>query len=364
VSWWYAWIIFVGTNLFLGIGFWFVKHITPVQNPLTAKFGATVYQAYPNWNPKDIDRLLEETWLARPFEYETFTEYKEREFSGTFVNVNRAGFRLSKDQGRWPISADETTVFLFGGSTTFNYGLADNETIASYLQSELQHSRSQVVKVYNFGRGFYYSTQERILFEQLLLSGSKPKLAIFIDGINEFGHPNDQTLISQTFKTYLDQPGSVVAQTLLTLPVFKLMNRFVPLSQNTATSITDLPDQKLQELIVRYQNNVQIISALAKSFSINTLFVWQPNPAYQYDISKHTLKDELFVLHKPAKRGYELFAPLKSSFAASQFLYLADIQNGVNGILYVDNVHYSALLSKVIAEAIARQVNSVHGFGR
>ena len=41
-------------------------------------------------------------------------------------------------------------------------------------------------RVYNFGRGSYYSSQERILFEQLAVAGHVPDLAVFIDGGSDF----------------------------------------------------------------------------------------------------------------------------------------------------------------------------------
>ena len=37
------------------------------------------------------------------------------------------------------------------------------------------------VNVFNFARGYYYSTQEHILFEQLLRAGHVPAVAIFIE---------------------------------------------------------------------------------------------------------------------------------------------------------------------------------------
>src|SRR5262252_7448533 len=57
-------------------------------------------KAYPGWKEQDVKRLLSETWRGREskFEYEPFTGFKHRSFHGTFVNVDPAGYRLSKDQ--------------------------------------------------------------------------------------------------------------------------------------------------------------------------------------------------------------------------------------------------------------------------
>ena len=103
------------------------------------------------------------------FEYEPFTGYRERPFRGKFCNNVPAGFRLSKDQAPWPPRADAINVFVFGGSTTYGYGLPDDETIASYLGERAAAGRSSArLAVYNFGRASYFSSQELILFQQLL----------------------------------------------------------------------------------------------------------------------------------------------------------------------------------------------------
>ncbi|MBI3306596.1 MAG: SGNH/GDSL hydrolase family protein [Candidatus Omnitrophica bacterium] len=149
------------------------------------KYKDRLPKVYPERNQSEIAHILSETW-NRPLAYEPFTEFKEAPFSGQYIRVDSNGFRVSKGQGPWPPLRENFNIFILGGSTAFNYGVSDEETIASYLQeilaSEVPGKR---VFVYNFARGFYYSTQERILFEQLLLAGHIPDIALFIDGIND-----------------------------------------------------------------------------------------------------------------------------------------------------------------------------------
>src|SRR5271169_1400394 len=47
--------------------------------------------AYPGWRKKDIKILLDETMRHNEYEYEQFTEFRERPFRGRFVNVDAAG---------------------------------------------------------------------------------------------------------------------------------------------------------------------------------------------------------------------------------------------------------------------------------
>jgi hypothetical protein len=97
-------------------------------------------------------------------------------------------------------------VYFFGESTTMCAG-TDLTTIASYFQEHLDGRLigGKQVRAYNFGRAFYFSTQERILFQQLLLNGSVPDFAIFIDGLNEFfmedGRPFGWNRFARVFDT-------------------------------------------------------------------------------------------------------------------------------------------------------------------
>lgn len=159
------------------------RHGGPDANDrIFALYGkAAVLAAYPGWDELGVRQLLAETWTA-PLVYEPHTGFKEGPRRGKHVNVLEPGFRMSKDQGPWPPEPQGScAVFLFGGSTTFGYGLPDHETVASHLQDFLSGARLPCEpRVYNFGRGFYFSTQERILFEQLVEAGFVPDVAIFL----------------------------------------------------------------------------------------------------------------------------------------------------------------------------------------
>ena len=69
-------------------------------------------------------------------------------------------FAIGRNQGPWPPDDHDYNMFVFGGSTTFGYGVPDEQTIASHLQEVLSHQTAREVRVYNFGRGMYRSSQE------------------------------------------------------------------------------------------------------------------------------------------------------------------------------------------------------------
>src|SRR5690606_34745788 len=215
-------IVLFGLNL---VALAIVKLAEPLMpsSPVEDKYGELLRKAYPALGEEQMSALLTETW-SRPVMYEAYTQFKERPYAGQFINVSAFGNRLIEDQAPLPLDPRYYNVFVFGGSTTFGYGVADTETLPSYLQKELMQRVSGKIRVYNFGRGYYFSTQERILFQQLLASGLKPQAAIFVDGLNEFVLGDGLPAFTSGLAAFMN--GSYVPPTqqwYADLPIFQLI---------------------------------------------------------------------------------------------------------------------------------------------
>ena len=88
------------------------------------------------------------------------------------------------------------------------------------------------------------------------------------------------------------------------------------------------------------------------------LFVWQPSPLYAYDLRAHAFADFDFGFNNYARFGYPMFAErLKASPADAAFVWAADIQQGLNEPLYVDQVHYTAAMNARLARFIGRALD-------
>ena len=184
-------ILTIGINLTLFLIF-FIRDALR-ENPVSEKYDKIVItESYPEKNKTQIKQLLQETW-SRGFKYEAYTQFSERAYTGEFVNVSKDGYRFNDKFNVWPPDEEKLNIFVFGGSTTFGYGVADNETIPSHLQSFLSKLDNRIA-VYNFGRGFYYSTQEKILLELLISQNIDCDIAVFIDGLNEFIHLENEPI--------------------------------------------------------------------------------------------------------------------------------------------------------------------------
>lgn len=344
--------------LFLNLILYIVIRVRrpPEQTTPWQRYGAELLKAYPGWREEDVKALLTETWSKVAFDYEPFTQFRNKPFRGRFVNIDPAGFRLSKDQAPWPPSPQTTNVFVFGGSTTFGFGLPDDQTIASYLGECGGASGSgRPLAVYNFGRPSYFSSQELILFHQLLIAGFVPNVAVFIDGVNDFHFASGRPLFTARFRDYM--AGKSTSSSLDSVPVVYaarwLRGHQTKPQPRTAVNFAD--PAVLQAVSARWLANKKVIESVANGFGVRTIFVWQPAPVYEYDLRYH------FFLHSEkdfgpdlrAKYGYALMDNLRAQGKlGSDALWLADMQQQKQENLYVDEWHYTAPFSKEIAARI------------
>lgn len=349
-------------------------------DPVSEKYGfGQVVKYYPGWEKSALQQLLKETW-SRPYVFEPFTQFKESAYAGTFVNVDPQGFRLTREQGPWPPSPDDFNVFFFGGSTTFNYGVPDQETIASHLQRALSEAGiGRPVRVYNFGRGMYYSSLERVLFEKLLAEGRVPHVVIFLDGLNEFFFVGDEPPFSDVLRHLFEairnehgRPQLLVRELIQTLPIVQAVRDSPGSSGGGGLSWSpvrgmgvklkqeaDYDDPVIiEKAIARYRRNKTMVEAVAKAYGVMPVFIWHAVPMYASNLSG---EPHNFGGHTFSKFGYPRMAGLvRNGEWPGNFGWCAEVQQGVTGPLYVDSVHFSPILSRLTAHCIMTTMRERH----
>ncbi|HKC25580.1 MAG TPA: SGNH/GDSL hydrolase family protein [Thermoanaerobaculia bacterium] len=325
-------------------------------------------QGYPGLDRGTVVRLLAEREAANRYEYEAFTDFRLRPFRGEFINVSEHGFRLVRGQRPWPPEGPRPTVFVFGGSTAYGDRLPDAQTIPSLLQDALTPQPGAAI--FNFARPGYFSSQERILFEQLAVSGFRPDVAVFFDGLNEFSiwDPPGSTFLwssgtsARTRQVLSQEDDSATLHDLQKLardlPLTRVLLPRQPVRRDAPGP--ERRAQELRRLLARYQENVSAIEAVSARWGIHDLFVIQPTPVHHYESPTHFAGrergDELglvsdgYGLLEEARRGGSL---------GPHSLWLADVQTGRHEELYVDSVHYTASFSREIAERIAKELAPV-----
>lgn len=353
-----------------------------VRDLLKAYGGSTVpgnpwaekAKVYPGLDGDQIYRLFMETWEWRKYGYVPFSQLTEQPYEGEFVNVSPAKFRKGKTETPWPPPEDAKTVFVFGGSTTFGYGVPDWQTVPSYLSESLQSKGGDNVLVYNFGRAYFYSTHEMLEFLRLLSNQHRPDVAVFLDGLNEFYYHKDELIWEKRLARLTEKAAPSGGQLLLMmsrkLPAYEFgafLIRYlggggksrVEQAKENIEKIASGGGQKTSNRVIdRYLRNKTLIETLGQQFNTKTLFVWQPVPTYKYDLKYHLFAHLIPKRHTGTRSSYHV---ARTRFDKGDFgdniAWCADIQENLKKPLYVDSVHYTADLSRLLADCILDKTN-------
>lgn len=337
------------------------------KNPVRQKYGERVQQAHPGMTSAQLNKLLSETW-TRTVIYDPFDQFRERPFTGKYVNVSAEGTRRFKNKGPWPPDPANYNIFVFGGSTTFGYGVADDQTIPSYLQETLTTATALPVRVYNFGCHSYYSSQERACFEKLITTGTIPQAAIFIDGLNEFVFHQDIPQYTDDLADCMEQKDSnkKALNIASKLALIRALGALViPESlESKAKQTAELsPEHEnvlhdavtIDRVIQHYIRNKRVIESIAAVHGVKTIFVWQPIPAYKYDMKHHLFPEGARYMY--STYGYPRMAEIIAQKPlGNNFVWAADIQENLKEPLYVDKVHYNPEMHRRIATFIADEI--------
>lgn len=293
--------------------------------------------------------------------YFPFVEYIEKARSGKLVNVSEQGTRCHhSDQNLCQIKGGRNEIWMFGGSTTFGYGVKDTETIAANLSERLPSFR-----VINFGTASYYSTIERIRFENLLTEFPPPRAVIFLDGLNDFYYFDvpDKSMVSDAYSLILNKDKgngtnfrNSIIRFLDKLAIYRLLEEKFG-QTNKATSIVASRDQVLKA-ITRLNLNHSIIESVGDKLGITVLNVIQPIPLYGVGHKTSKVPQELlnFGDHANSGNAYKImFASELQPYNRPRTLNLAELE--IEEGMYVDTVHYSPLFNKEIASKIYEKLS-------
>jgi hypothetical protein len=318
-------------------------------------------EVHPGLDRDEIRALWEETYLASSgFVYEPFTQFRVKAFAGRYVTIDPQGFRRHPGVGPWPPGREALNVFLYGGSTAFGYGVPDDRTVAAHLQRYLAErpggrGLGRPVQVYNFGRSGYFSTQERLLFERQLTLGTGPDVAVFLDGLNDCRIADKLPIFSARLEARFQGGDGALGSLLARLPMMRLA-RAVAGAVRRPPASAPAPPTALEETIAdltvdTYLANRRIIEAVASTHGVDARFVWQPVSFYAYDRRHHLFADREEPPH--VRAGYQRMAALAGDGQLGEsFLWLADMQAGIEEPLYVDPAHYSGEMSRRVAVEI------------
>lgn len=317
-------------------------------------------------------------------EFQSYVHFRQKPLVGRYRGVTEAGYRMSRKSGPWPPSPDNFNLFFFGDSTAFGVG-PYWATVASYLEDIMNEARfvDRPVFAYNFGQTSYVSSQEAVLFHNLISAGHRPDMAVFLDGLNDFcffdGQPSSWQLLANHYDRVHDEHierlaghGIVtqwvrIQEFLETLPLVRLFSAWwtrateapIPEYKAPTGQVEEKPESEavLRAVMSRYILNMRQVAAVSADMGIVPIFVWQPIPTYKYDTRHHVFNPSRLDCHVNSKFGYPIMARTEEkSVLGENFIWAADIQADLEEALYVDAFHYTAPMSKRIAEFVAGEI--------
>lgn len=294
---------------------------------------------------EDLIILQNETWRKDyKFRYEPFIGHTEINKSGKFVNFNFEDGRKVKRPNNCI-----KNLYMYGGSTTFGYGVTDYQTISEYLQKNLPD-----YCVFNHGRGSFYSLQENNLFYSHLETNKKIDYAIFLDGINEVcgGHFAMESL-RNSFSLFAEKPYLLWKKSsinfLHSLPIYQLSLKFGSkdwLKDNVSKSYLSIKScEKQFSLKTLFKKRLDSRDSLCKKFNINCYTFFQPFPGVTGIHSEELISQEQLDY---IKEKYNLLKSIKNNVVDLQHVLKDD-----DKICCVDSVHYSPQTNQKIAKEIA-----------
>lgn len=301
--------------------------------------------AYGQTSNEEIKSIIEYTWdtdVIR-WDYEEITGFRESPRKSSYVNVNNFGVRQNTQIT--PNNFDPNgKVWVFGGSTTWGYGVADSQTIPSHLEKILKK------KVVNFGRGYYYSLQENLLLSILLKTGYKPSEIIFIDGINErcgievYEKEFNSLFLKAQNASHRYQIKNIFEPTIVITN--KIINKFISQKPEDLHKLDCERYGKKSTLSETIKSNLEDRKALCKRFGVRcTTFV---QPFAGIDIQGNGLLGESELQQLRLKK-----VALSPVWQEMNAIFVDSPLPNDNMTYLVDSVHYSDKANSIIAKRIA-----------
>ncbi|MBX2867810.1 MAG: SGNH/GDSL hydrolase family protein [Acidiferrobacterales bacterium] len=320
------------------------------------------YKAYEGvMSEQEIGQLLDEIYDHGQlgFEYQAYSQYGHREFAGDYINVEikANGLAVRKTINPKPTNPEWPTlqVFAFGGSTTYGKGVADGDTWPSYLSQILNERARQSgirfnVEVTNHGRVGFYPTQEVHHFMEVLRSGERPDIAIFLDGLN-FGRDDDTpSLTTEYIRTIHAAQFSGLKDRLGWIPMVRASNA---LRLRFAEPV-ERPGQQPEHVVERFLQARQNATAIAAQYGVLPYFFLQPDAHYNYP--EHLFGPGKLPIKQQARafkeQVYSAF-PANSGYVDLTGLFAAWGDRKA----IVDTGHYSPNFSRFVAQHIAGSID-------
>lgn len=290
-------------------------------------------------------KIANEAMQSNRFVQDSWVEFRNMDFNGSYMHTSGSTRRTQPDTFYNPAANDTLDIYFFGGSTMFGFNVLDHETIPSQFvqlyKEEFPDGKS--IRVHNYGTPTYYSYQELILFSNLVYSGHKPDVVVFLDGINDFWFAT-ASYYRQSYFSYVFR--QVFEKGLKTNGNFQLVDTADAMFMDPK----NIPLNRYNEkLVTNYFENLENIRLISQLAGAKAYFFSQPSPFYNYPNQQ---KDP--VCFKDTNTRFNYIYPLikKQGTAHNDFVFLGDMLHNEQGYPFIDGLHYSPAFTRKVAARI------------
>ena len=312
---------------------------------------------FPDLLPEQITALFS---VAYRQVYAPWVGFRTDDITSPLVNVR--GFVRATIPDRSVPNREPIEVAFFGGSTVQGTHVPDDRTVpASFVRAA--EADGTAVRVVNYGQPYYYSKQEAHLFLSLAMDGKVPRVAVFLNGLNDFilpgasytGKPvfNDAFgwLIAQANKDAWRRAlvettaGQLIAGKLGIIPPP------VPGAEFAPPPHVD-PQILYRTIASSYVGNARMLTTACRAYGVICLFVLQPVPFLNYDRRADRIVDQRdfpgFAIGYPA---------IKAALESEPWFFSLDhVFTKPAELPYVDAIHYSPYGAGVLGDLIYRKM--------
>ena len=287
-------------------------------------------------------RIANEAMQSNRFVQDSWVEFRNMDFNGTYMHMSGPNRRTQPEAFYNPDTEDTLDIYFFGGSTMFGFNVLDHETIPSQFVQLYKEKfpNGQSVRVHNYGTPTYYSYQELILFSNLVYTGHKPDIVVFLDGINDFWFATAayyrQSYFSYVFRQVFDKGLKTNGKFQLvdTADAMFMDPKNIPLAGYN------------EKLVTNYFENLENIRKISKLAGAKAYLFSQPSPFYNYPNQQ---KDP--VCFKDTNTRFNYIYPLvkKHGSRYNDFVFLGDMLHDEQGYPFIDGLHYSPAFIRKVA---------------
>lgn len=336
-----------GTNLYQSIR-------SGLDEPLTAQAMAKLYGVSAEDRDALAERLKTVAWVP-PYRPAPFVGHMARPVLGSNPHINILGFRDGRQS--YFTKPDHTVrVFITGGSTAWGSGAPSQQQTISYLLEQILNERVSSTTGYKYeviNTAFpgWSTTQEKLLIQQRLVD-MHPDVVLMFSGNNDV-HWALQGRDIRWFYSYQDQNYMMLLNELyqssghsemtFNLPASSIPVACSELALLTARNVEEAAratDRVKSRLIFALQPNVV---STAKRLSPREQRLPELQNKSFWDVCYQGLRDRLGRIGAP---NYRLL-DLSRSFGGI----------GDNTELFVDSYHFADLGNRLVAEALADQID-------